>query len=274
MNPFLTRLGLQTAILLCALSGTMYAQSVINRSTAIQGVIEPYKDTEVATAEMGVVRELFVKSGDAIEDKAEIGRLDNEQQRFLVNEAELDANSFGMLETARRETDFNTRRVEETSKMVAAGKSSPKELERYKLDLNISRAKMQTQEEAKMISQARLDKAQLMLRERTIRAPHHGTVITVYKDVGEYIAGNAPAIIRLVDTSRLRARFYLTDEVAERYRKLEFAEVRLANNAIAKGKIEFIAPFAIADGHVIEMTVIIENANGQIRSSSCELVQL
>jgi hypothetical protein len=99
-------------------------------------------------------------------------------------------------------------------------------------------------------------------------------VITVYKDIGEYIAGNAPAIIRLVDTSRLRARFYLTDEVAERYRKVEFGEVRLANNAIVKAKIEFIAPFAIADGHVIEMTVIIENTNGQIRSSSCELVQL
>lgn len=274
MNPFMTRLGLQTAILLCALSGTMSAQSVINRSTAIQGVIEPYKDTEVATAEMGVVREIFVKPGDILEEKAEIGRLDNEQQRFLVNEAELDANSFGLLETARRETDFNTRRVEETSKLVDAGRTSIKELERYKLDLSISRSKMQTQEEAKLISQARLEKAQLMLRERTIRAPHAGTVITVYKDVGEYIAGNAPAIIRLVDTSRLRARFYLTDEVAERYRKVEFAEVRQANNVIVKGKIEFIAPFAIADGHVIEMTVIIENANGQIRSSSCELVQL
>lgn len=179
-----------------------------------------------------------------------------------------------MLETARRETDFNARRVEETSKTVAAGKSSPKELERYKLDLNISRAKLQTQEEAKLISQARLEKAQLMLRERTVRAPHRGTVITVYRDVGEYIAGNAPAIIRLVDTSRLRARFYLSDEMADRFRKAEFAEIRLANNAIVNGRIEFIAPFAIADGHVIEMTLIVENANGQIRSSSCELVQL
>jgi multidrug efflux pump subunit AcrA (membrane-fusion protein) len=274
MNPFLIRLGLQTAILLCALTGTISAQSVINRSTAIQGVIEPYKDTEVATAEMGVVRELYVKQGDVLEDKAEIGCLDSEQQRFLVNEAELDANSFGMLATARRETDFNTRRVEETTKLVAAGKSSPKELERYTLDLNISRAKVQTQEEAKMISQARLEKAQFMLRGRTIRAPHRGTVITIYKDIGEYLAGNAPAIIRLVDTSSLRARFYLTDEIAERYRKVEFAEVRLANNSVVKGKVEFIAPFAIADGHVIEMTLIIENPNGQIRSSSCELVQL
>ena len=222
---------------------------------------------------MGVVRELFVKPGDVVEEKAVLGRLDNEQQRFLVHEAELDASAQGMLETARREADFNIRRVEEVSKLVAAGKTSPKELERFTLDLNISRAKLQAQEEAKLISQARLEKAQSMLHDRTIRAPHSGTVVTVYRDVGEYIAGNAPAIIRLVDTSKLRARFYLSDEAAERFRNTGRAEIRLANHVVVKAVIEFIAPFAIADGHVIEMTVIIENEDGHIRSSACELVQ-
>lgn len=276
MNPFLTQFGLRSAILICLLQGNVAAQSVINRGLAAadkQGVLEPYKDTEVATAEMGVVRELFVKLGDVIEEKQAIGRLDHEQQRFLVNEAELDANSFGTLETARREVDFNTRRVEETSKFVAAGKSSPKELERYTLDLSIAKAKLQAQEEAKLISQSRLEKAQLMLHDRTIRAPHRGTVVTVYRDVGEYIAGNAPAIIRLVDTSKLRARFYLSDEAAQRFRKARYAEIRLANHVIVKAEIEFVAPFAIADGHVIEMTVVIENEDESIRSSSCELVQ-
>ncbi len=276
MNPQLTKLGMKFAIFLCLMDGTSLAQSVIHRSLAAadkQGVLEPFKDTEVATAEMGVVRELFVKPGDKIEEKSEIGRLDNEQQRFLVHEAELDANSSGMLETARREAEFNIRRVEETSKSVAAGKTSPKELERYTLDLSIAKAKLQVQEELKLISQARLEKAQLMLNERTIRAPHRGTVVTVYRDVGEYIAGNAPAIIRLVDTSKLRARFYLSDEAAERYRKTGHAEIRLANHVVVRAAIEFIAPFAIADGHVIEMTVVIENEDGLIRSSSCELVQ-
>ena len=177
-----------------------------------------------------------------------------------------------MLETARREVDFNARRVDEITKLVTSGKGSPKELERYQLEFNIAKAKLQAQEEAKLISQARLEKAQLLLNERTIRAPHKGTVVEVYKDVGEYIAGNSPAIIRLVDASRLRARFYLSDEVAERFRKLGRAEIRLANHVVVQGNVEFIAPFAIAEGGVIEMTVIIENENGLIRSSNCELV--
>lgn len=282
MSSAINKVSLRCSIVVCllsspvTLSGPVLAQSVINRSLAAadkQGVLEPYRDTEVATAEMGVVRELFVKPGDVVDEKAVLGRLDNEQQRFLVHEAELDASAQGMLETARREADFNIRRVEEVSKLVAAGKTSPKELERFTLDLNISRAKLQAQEEAKLISQARLEKAQSMLHERTIRAPHSGTVVTVYRDVGEYIAGNAPAIIRLVDTSKLRARFYLSDEAAERFRNTGRAEIRLANHLVVKAVIEFIAPFAIADGHVIEMTVIIENEDGRIRSSACELVQ-
>ena len=266
----------QFVILLFLFQGTANAQSVINRSLSAadkQGVLEPFRDTEVATAEMGVVRELYVKPGDVIEEKAEIGRLDNEQQRLIVNEAEVDVNSFGMLETARRECEFNQRRVNETAKTVAHGTSSPKELERFQLDLSISKAKLQAQEEAKLVSQARLEKAHLMLHERTIRAPHRGTVVAVNRDVGEYIAGNAPSIIRLVDTSKLRARFYLADDAAERFRKTGRAEIRLANHVVISADVEFVAPFAIADGAVIEMTVVIDNSDGNIRSSKCELVQ-
>ncbi len=267
---------LSLGIALCILHGVTMAQSVINRSAAPdrKGFLEPYKDTDVASAEMGVIRELYVKPGDFVDEKDEIGRLDNEQQRFLVQEAELDANAIGMLETAKREADFNLRRVEEMTKAVAAGTSSPRELERYRLDLNISKAKLQAQEEAKLISQAKLAKAKLMLNERTIRAPHRGTIVAIHRDVGEYIAGHAPSVVRLIDTSKLRARFLLTEDVAERFRKAGVAEVRLANHIVVKAAIEFIAPLADAEGHLIEMTVVIDNEDGLIRSSSCELVQI
>ena len=48
--------------------------------------------------------------------------------------------------------------------------------------------------------------------------------------------------------------------------------MRLANHLVVKAKIEFIAPFELAEGHVIEMTVLLDNDNGEIRSSSCDLV--
>jgi RND family efflux transporter MFP subunit len=275
MNFPIKNVGFIVLVLVCASHGPVYAQSVIKRSLVgmeTNGVLEPAKNTEVATAEMGVVREVFVKQGDFIEQGAPIGRLDHEQQRVQVREAELDVASVGLLETARREFEFQTRRLERTTQLVAAGKASPKELERDQLEFNISEAKLKGQEEAKLIAKAKLDKARLLLNERTILAPHRGTVVEVYRDVGEYVAGNAPAIIRLQDSSKLRARFFLSDEIAERFRKADHAEVRLANHVVVRASIEFIAPFAIAEGHVIEMTVLIDNSDGKTRSSQCELV--
>jgi RND family efflux transporter MFP subunit len=236
----------------------LFAQSVINRSATAAdkvGILEPIHLTEVATAEVGIVREVFVKQGDYVETGAPIGRLDNEQQSVQLREAE-----------------FNRRRVEEMSKLVEGGKGSPKELERYQLELHIAEAKLRSQEEAKEVSRARLAKAKIMLDERTIRAPHGGTVVEVYKDPGEYVAGNMPALIRLLDASQLRARFFLSYDAAERFRKQEYAEVRLPNHIVVRAKIEFIAPFEDAEGHVMEMTVLIDNANREIRSSSCDLV--
>lgn len=260
---------------LCLQAQSLFAQSVINRSAAAAdkvGILEPIHLTEVATAEVGIVREVFVKQGDFIETGTPIGRLDNEQQTVQLREAELDAASVGVLETARREVEFNRRRVEEMAKLVETGKGSPKELERYQLELHIAEAKLRSQEEAKEVSRARLAKAKIMLSERTVRAPHSGTVVEVYKDPGEYIAGNMPALIRLLDASQLRARFFLSHDAAERFRKQEYAEVRLPNHLVVRAKIEFIAPFEDAEGHVIEMTVLIDNANREIRSSSCDLV--
>lgn len=253
----------------------LFAQSVINRSATAAdkvGILEPIHLTEVATAEVGIVREVFVKQGDYVETGAPIGRLDNEQQSVQLREAELDAVSLGALETAKHEVEFNRRRVEEMSKLVEGGKGSPKELERYQLELHIAEAKLRSQEEAKEVSRARLAKAKIMLDERTIRAPHGGTVVEVYKDPGEYVAGNMPALIRLLDASQLRARFFLSYDAAERFRKQEYAEVRLPNHIVVRAKIEFIAPFEDAEGHVMEMTVLIDNANREIRSSSCDLV--
>jgi RND family efflux transporter MFP subunit len=267
--------GLTCFLLLLFLKIPCHAQSVINRSIAgmeTAGVLEPIRNTDVSTAEVGVVREVFVKQGDSVAAGMPIGRLDNTQQQIQMREAELEVASTGILDTARREFEFNTRRVERTINLVASGKASPKELERDQLDLNIATAKLKAQEEAKLIAKVKLEKATLAFGERTIRAPHAGIVVEVYREVGEYVAGNAPAIIRLQDVTKLRARFFLSESVAEKFRKMEHAEIRIANHVVVRANIEFIAPFAIAEGRVIEMTALLNNENGEIRSSSCELV--
>ncbi len=130
-----------------------------------------------------------------------LGRLDDEQQKVALKEAETEAYATGMIETARKEVAFNEKRVAVTRALVEDGKASPRELERYVMELEIASAKLRAQEESKQISKVRKEKAALSLHDRTIRAPHDGIVDEIYRDEGEYIAGNSPSLVRLVDVS-------------------------------------------------------------------------
>ncbi len=253
----------------------LYGQSVIQRTSAsidMLGSLAPFRATEVATAEFGIVKEVLVKRGEFVQSGVPLGRLDSEQPRAALKEAEADAFSIGTLETARREVEFSRRRVQQTRPLVEQSKASPRELEKFELDLKIAEAKFQTQTEAKQLSQARLEKAEIALSERTIRAPHDGIAVEIYKKEGEYIAGNAPAFVKLLDISKLRATFMLSEQVADKFRDRTSAEIRLSNLVVVSGQIEYIAPFADASGRTIELTVIIENSDHSIRAANCELI--
>ncbi len=86
-------------------------------------------------------------------------------------------------------------------------------------------------------------KARVAFEERTIKAPHDGVIVEQVTEVGEYIAGTNPVLFKILDTSRLRARFSIPQELADKFRDKKTAEIRLPNNAVIGGEIEFIAPF-------------------------------
>jgi RND family efflux transporter MFP subunit len=267
---------LLTLIVACfANSNVMLGQSVVQRTSAsidMLGSLAPFRSTEVATAEFGIVDEVLVKRGEFVQPGAPLGRLNSDQPRAALKEAEADAFATGTLETARRDVEFSSRRVQQTRPLVEQSKASPRELEKFELDLKIAEAKFKTQTEAKQLSQARLEKAEIALSERTIRAPHEGVVVEIYKKEGEYIAGNAPAFVKLLDISKLRATFMLSEQMADKFRERTSAEIRLSNLVVVSGQIEYIAPFADASGRTIELSVIIDNPDHSIRAANCELV--
>jgi multidrug efflux pump subunit AcrA (membrane-fusion protein) len=109
------------------------------------------------------------------------------------------------------------------------------------------------------------------LDERTISAPHDGIIVEVLHDAGEYVAATQPAIVRILDTSKLRARFLLSDEMAQKFRERKTANVRLISGVVVSAEIEFIAP--IATENITQMTILIDNSNDDIRSSACDLIR-
>ena len=265
---------LASIILAASVSYSGFAQSSITRSNSFdtQGVLAPYRSTEVATAEIGILREVFVKPGDVVKKGTPLGRLDWEQQIASLNEAEMEASAIGSVDVARYEVDFQQRRYDLTLPRVQKEMASPQELERFEMELRISKARLQSAIEAKSQSQARLAKARVAFEERTIKAPHDGIVVEQVTEVGEYIAGTNPVLLKILDTSRLRARFSIPQELADKFRDKKSAEIRLPNNAVVAGEIEFIAPFESPEGGEIEMTFLVDNPSELVRYSKCSLV--
>lgn len=272
MRSLITHLA--SLFLIVTMSHCGLAQSSITRSNSFdtQGVLAPYLSTEIATAEIGILREVFVKPGDIVKQGTPLGRLDWELQIAALNEAELEANAVGGVDVARYEVDFQQRRYDLTLPRVQNETASPQELERFEMELRIARARLQTQLETKSQAQARLAKARVAFEERTIKAPHDGVIVEQVTEVGEYIAGTNPVLFKILDTSRLRARFSIPQELADKFRDKKTAEIRLPNNAVIGGEIEFIAPFESPEGGEIEMTIIVDNSTGLVRYSKCSLV--
>ena len=258
------------------LSNYTEAQSVIIKPDTLTidvvGGLEPYKSTEVSTSEMGVIAEVLVKRGEHVTKDQPISRLDDRQQKVLVKEAEADFLAAGQLETIKYEKLFNERRVEITKALVEQGKGSRRELERYELEYDIAKAKLISGEEAKVIAGIRAEKARLLLESRTVVAPHDGIIDEIYRSEGEFVASNAPAIVRLVDARRLRATFMLPEVISEQFRGKDAVEVRLPNGSVVPGVVEFIATVASIEGRTLAMTVLIDNEDEKIRSAHCELV--
>jgi RND family efflux transporter MFP subunit len=257
-----------------ATNASAIAQSSIKRSMSFdtQGVLSPYLTTDVATAEIGVLREVFVRPGDSVKQGTPMGRLDWDLQLASLQEVEMEASAMGAIEVAHHEVDFQQTRYELLRPRVEKEMASPQELERVAMELRIAKARLQSQLEARSQTQARLAKARIAFDERTIKSPHDGIVVEQVTEVGEYVAGNNPVLFKIVDISKLRARFSVPQELADRFRNKKTAEIRLPSNAVLEGEIEFIAPFESPEGGEIEMTILIDNPTGSVRYSKCSLV--
>ncbi len=273
----LTIPGIAFAFLLGLINSSSYAQSALPRKSTdmkndtLRGVVEPLRNTEVASTEVGIVRKIMVKAGDIVKPQQILATLDDEQQRLRLEGAEIEWQAHGSVETAEREVEFNYKKYLIATELAKKNRVSPLELDRDTLEWKIATAKLTAQKEAKDLSYSKWKEAREALARRAIYAPHEGVVVEVVRDEGEYLAANQPSIVRLWDISKLRARFLLSDEVASRYRELKVAMVKLSNGAVIAAEIEFIAPVASVDA--TEMTVLLDNPNREIRSSSCDLIR-
>lgn len=238
---------------------------------ALDGVLQPYHDVDVATTEIGIIRKILVKPGDHVKAGQTIAELDTEMIEAQMRVKATEAASTAKLDQTKAELALQKMKYEKIASLVEGGKASLSELERSKSDLIIAEGRVANEEENAKVVAADLERFQTQINERMIVAPMDGIVTDVYKEVGEFVATNSPVIVRLIDVKTLRATFSVEENELSHIEVGKPIRVQLsAGGMIVQGLVEYVPPVADPETGWFMISVRIENQDRKIVGSRCQ----
>ncbi|MCA9192204.1 MAG: efflux RND transporter periplasmic adaptor subunit [Planctomycetales bacterium] len=239
---------------------------------APDGLLEPWRESDVSCVELGLLASIDVQIGDQVEVGQVLARLESSAIKMQLEVAETQAHFEGRLDTARAETELYRRRLDAFEKAREKGAGSPLELERARADLEIAEGRLQSEEEDHEIQKLQVERLKLQLQQRTIVAPISGIVTRFHRQIGEYIAPNTPEVVRISDVSKLRTTFFLDETELTGLQRNGSVQVQLSNGKSVQAIIEHIAPVADVASGLIEVKVLVDNSAGEILGSRCKLL--
>ncbi len=241
-------------------------------SSGPQGILAPWRTSRVACAESGLIDQIMVRPGDTVHVGQMLASLNLDQPRIMVATAQAQADAVGKIESAKAEVELQTRRVEAIAEGQSNGATSKSELERAQVELKIARGRLAAELEDLQIQKLHVQRLQKQLEQHTVVAPFDGTVVRLFKEIGEFVAPNSPEIVELVDISRLRAVFYLSLDELQVLIQSARPSIELDGKLLTDTEFEYIAPVADAESGLVEVRILVANPSKRIMGASCSLV--
>jgi RND family efflux transporter MFP subunit len=237
---------------------------------ALDGVLQPYHDIEVATVETGIIDKILVRPGDFVKAGQPLAVLRSESVEAQLRMKEIEVARTGKIKQARAEYALQKTKFDKVTKLFTEGKISHSELERSQADLIVSQGRLESEEDNAVVLEADLDRYRKMLADRTIIAPIDGIVTDVQKQIGEFVAASAPVMLRLVDVSKLRATFSVQESELSSISRGGAMRVQLSNGQSVEGLVEYVPPVADPETGWFMISVVIENTDTKIVGSRCQ----
>ncbi len=245
-------------------AGPVYDTAGVERRTievavSSAGIVEPLATVEVKSKASGEVLDLFVATGDKVEEGALMVAIDPRtvRNRLAQSDAELKA------ALSRREIALTQKaRVE---LLVKAGTLTQSDLEQAMLDLANSEAQVVT-------SRVSVENARIAVDDTDIRAPISGTVIFKPVEKGQVITSptqdfsGGTMLMQMADLSAVQIRSLVDETDIGKVRSGMPASVLVAAypNQPFPGEVIKIEPQAVLEQNVTMFAVLIsiENPDG------------
>jgi RND family efflux transporter MFP subunit len=244
----------------------------LTKGYAPDGVLEPWKTSDVASIEPGLLESLQVKLGDYVRVGQPLAKIESSALESQLAIVESQAAASGRQLAAEADVELNRRRVESLLAARENRYSSQTELERAQADLKISQGRLTTEIEEQEVLRLQVARLKHQIKQRTVVAPIDGVVTQLHKELGEFLSPTSPEVLRIVDVSRLRASFFLQVKEVEGLADNGRVRVRLNDGSETVAEVEHVSPVADGESGLIEVRVLIDNPERKILGSRCSLL--
>ena len=255
----LNRIGLVTLLLACG-ACPAFATAQIN------GFTEPFREVELASDEAGSIARLYVEEGSRVEAGEVLAELDDRVQRLQVESAQHLVNSNSALDAARRSLEKRELIATRIRELIETGHATDSEIIRAELEQSIARAKYMAAEEEAIGREIDLRRAQLMLERRSIRAPFTAVVAQIYRHEGEFLSPVHPEVVSLIQVDKLLAVFNVPSSEIADLKNQKQIPVLFNDGTEVMGSLHLIGVETDAESGTVAVKVLLDNANGQLRS--------
>jgi len=207
-------------LLMAVFTGLAYpasAQSPMKPSVALQSaasgeafdcVIEPQQSIKLSSPIAGVIREVLVNRGDAVQKGQVVAKLEAGVEEASLDLARAKASSDYAVKSAEAKYEFLRRKHERSEELV-----QKKIVAEATFDENLANARMAQQEIVgaelnQAIAQLEVKQAEAVVEQRVLRSPIDGIVTDVLLHPGEYRNDQSP-IMTLAEIDPLRVEVFV-----------------------------------------------------------------
>ena len=237
-----------------------------------EGVLEPWKTSNVACAESGLLETVFVKPGDRVKSGEVLAHLDMALADVQLAIAQAQSESQGKMEQVQAEAELAEKTVRSIQQAREKKHSTQSELDRAIAELKIVEGRLQAEKDESQVLSLQAERMEKLLEQRKVTTPIDGIVVKLLKSPGEFVSPNSPEVVRVVDISKLRASFFLQLHEIASIKVGSKIKVDVAGGGHKAAVVEHMAPFPDGGSGLIEVQVLLDNPEMKIFGSRCTLL--
>ncbi len=230
----------------------------ISVSVGSSGVVEPLATVEVKSKASGEILELFVETGDYVEEGALLVHIDPRTVRNRLAQAE------AALKAAQSRQQISVSQMERAERLVKNGTFT--EIDHEQAALELANA------EAQVVStEVDVENARIAVDDTEIRAPVTGTIIMKPVEKGQVISSptqdfaGGTLLMSMADLSAVQIRALIDETDIGKVRAGMQAEVTVAAypNQPFAGEVVKIEPQAVVEQNVTMFAVLLSISNSE-----------